>query len=146
MSSMWWIPLWWCCSSEAVGIFAYRSIEDATRAQLTRELTAILEADVEALRIWLEGERALVAGAVHDPAIAQHTLELRELERTARDRRDALLASDAAAALHARLAPAVREHGLDNFTVLDPDGLVLVDGMRQLEGRVLPVPPKLWRR
>ncbi len=89
-SSFWWIPLVVVVLIGGVGVYAYRAIEHSTREQLERELGTILEADIQALHLWMENQKAVVRAEASRSDLAEPLLALHQLSRTARDVEGAL--------------------------------------------------------
>ena len=81
-----------------VGVYAYRAIAASTHAQLTRELTTILQADIEALRLWMGSQKALARGEAATADLLGPTQALREIVRSAEDLGSELLNAEAARA------------------------------------------------
>jgi eukaryotic-like serine/threonine-protein kinase len=107
------------------GWLVHRSVERAMRAQREAELTTILNADVEALRVWMveQGRNAdlLAADEKLHPPIA----ELLALPADGADGERALLQARAQADLRARLGPRLKALGYTGFFILSPAGVVL---------------------
>ncbi len=135
---MWWIPLTFALLVGGVGAYAYRALEASTRAQLERELGSILQADLKALRIWVEGQKAIVRAEASRPLLLPAVLELRSLAAAggaeAEQTRGRVLE-----AVEMLLGPVVREHGYGNYVVLDESARVLADSDGRLLGQRLSV-------
>lgn len=145
-SSILWIPLVVVALMGGVGLYAYQELARSTRAQLERELSTILEADVEALRIWVENEKAAVMTAAASTDLGAPVLELKELMRTARDVPAELSESAWTRQIRERLAPALEMHHLENFLVFDSNAVVLADVDGALAGRRLAVRQAPFKR
>jgi hypothetical protein len=104
----------------AVGWWVHRSVEQAMREKLAGELMTILNADVEALRVWTKDQQAIARSLARLPALRGPAQELVSLA----DRPDAtpalLLQSRAQADLRALLGPYLDVFGYTNFFVLSP--------------------------
>lgn len=138
------IPLVVVALMGGVGIYSYRELERSTRAQLERELGTILRADVEALRLWVENQKAAVMTEAARADLVEPVLVLRRLTRTAADLPTALRESAATRMIRERLAPAFAMQRLENFLVLDPNAVVLADADGALAGRRLSVRQAQW--
>jgi hypothetical protein len=138
-SSISWLPLLVVVLMAGVGVYAYRAIESATRGQLERELSTILQADVAALHLWIDAQKAIVQASAVDAELIEAVLELRRLSREADDPATAMRTSETALMIRELMQPAVDAHELDNFAVFDPDSLVLADLHDRLIGRRLQV-------
>jgi hypothetical protein len=143
---LWWIPLVVVLLMGSVGIYAYRAIAESTRAQLKRELTTILDSDLAALRLWMESQKTLVRGEAAAAELRGPALALRRLAQSAQNLSTELRDAPSADEVLDLLAPFVREQGLDNFNLLDPNALVLVDGGGRLQGSRLPVERRSFER
>ena len=59
---LWIWPLLLALVLGVVGVWVRNTVEDAMKAKLAAELKTILNADVEALRLWLKGQQSFCAG------------------------------------------------------------------------------------
>jgi hypothetical protein len=104
----------------AVGWWVNRSVEAAMREELAGQLTTILNADVEALRIWTKDQEAIARSLARMPALRPMVRELVALA----DRPDAtavaLLQSRAQAGLRTLLEPFLQNYGYVDFVVASP--------------------------
>ena len=102
------------------GWLVHRSVEDAMREKLAGELTTILNADVQALRLWTKDQtaiaRALARASVLQPAF-RDLLAIAERPDTPPG---ALLQSRALADVCTRLAPFLENFGYIGFFVVSP--------------------------
>ena len=105
-SSILWIPLVVVALMGGVGVYAYQELEESTHAQLERELGTILRADVEALRLWVENQKAAVMIEAARADLVEPVLELKRLMRAADDLPTALRESAATRMIRERLATA----------------------------------------
>ena len=97
------------------------------RERLASELQTILRADVTALRIWLEKQKAVAEDHAEDPRVRGLVLKLLEASRGAEDPRAALLASPALAELRRMLEHDLDLYGYGGFGVLDRNGRFLAN-------------------
>ena len=143
---LWWIPLAFALLVGSVEIYAYRALEHSTRVQLRRELQTILQADVEALELWVQGRQSVARAEARRAELPAPVVTLSGLARAAPDPRVALKASPAAAALRRNLMPIIEEYGFTSYLVLDPGALVLASSEAALVGRRLAVDPVHFER
>ena len=59
-----------------VGWLVHRSVEDAMREKLASELTTIVNADVEALRLWTKDQTAIAQALARTPGLEPAVREL----------------------------------------------------------------------
>jgi hypothetical protein len=104
----------------AVGWWVHRSVERAMREKLAGDLTTILNADVEALRVWTKDQQAIAQSLARLPALRGAARELVSLA----DRPDAtpalLLQSRPLADVRALLRPYLGVFGYTNFVIVSP--------------------------
>src|SRR5262245_39536355 len=60
----------------AVGWWVHESVEEAMREKLAGDLTTILNADVEALRVWTKDQKAIAQSLAGLPALRRATQQL----------------------------------------------------------------------
>ncbi len=138
----WSIPLLFAVLMASVGAYAYRELEQATRAQLANELETLLQADVKALGVWVETQRSIARAIAGNASLRAPVQALLEGASQSRDPREALRAHPAGAVLQEVLLPETRELGYRNFVVLDRGAMVLADRDGALVGRRLTVGPE----
>ena len=108
------------------GWWVIRAVESAMRERLEVELTTIRDAEVTALRIWLEATQADAASLAHDPHVLDATKDLLALAAAnARAPRPALAGSRALADLRDDLRPHLTALDYEDFILADPEGRVL---------------------
>jgi hypothetical protein len=146
-ASLWWIPLVFGVLFAAVGIFSYRALERSTHGSLRQELETLLDADVEALRVWVDAHRNFVRAQASDSALQAPTSELLSAARSAPgDPGEALRSHPDHAAIREMVAPDLPLLGYRNFAVLDRTGLVLADGTGRLAGQRLLLRPQVLEK
>jgi hypothetical protein len=136
---LWSIPLVFAVLVGSVQIYAYRALEESTQLQLRRELETILSADVEALRLWVQGRKSITRAEARRLELLAPVVELAALARSAPEPRAALRDASAGKRLDRALEPVLREFGFTSFAVLDSSALVLADSDSALAGRRLAV-------
>lgn len=113
------------------GWWVNASIESVLREQRAATMTAILKADLEALREWVKREEQ-VAGQLADTA---------EVRQAAREMGSPELGrssdSKAVEALRAWFAPRLKEHGYHGFFLVNADGVIVAAEEDQPQGKKL---------
>jgi hypothetical protein len=142
----WWIPLAFALLVASVELYAYRALEHSTRAQLARELRTILQADVEALNLWVQSRESVTRAEARRSELLSPAEALLELVRAAPDPHQALSDASAAATLRQHLLPVLEEYGFASYALLDPGALVLAGSQGPLVGRRLAVEAQLFER
>ena len=105
--------------------------EAATRllANLLGEyLEEIVEVDVAALKIWMDGERADVTSWAKNPAVRAQVQQLLKVAAKPSVSRDELLASPALLSLREKLQPAIEGGDKLDFIVINRAGLIVASG------------------
>src|SRR5207245_2673015 len=97
-----------------VSWLVHRSVEDAMREKLAGELTTIVNADVEALRLWTKDQTAIARALARTSVLQPPIRELLAIASRPDVTPGALLQSGALADVRARLAPF-----LGNFGYID---------------------------
>jgi eukaryotic-like serine/threonine-protein kinase len=120
-----------------VGTWAHRNVEATVRGRLTEDLQTLLKADVAALELWLDSQRATAAGAAADQAVRR---PIQRIAARARDgaTADALRGLPELADLREALARVIEVHGYRGFVVFDRTGRIVAGRQDATIG--LPVP------
>ncbi len=109
-------------------------VESAITTNLASELDVLLQANVTAMRMWLEAHVADAQAVAADPDIlapAQGLLQLAQSEETtSRD----LLVSPYLTALRESIRPLMESHDYADFTLITPGGRFIASGVDQLIG------------
>ena len=142
----WWIPLAFALLVGGVELYAYRALEHSTRAQLGRELRTILQADVEALSLWVQSRESVTRAEARRAELLAPVEALSGLVRAGANPRVSLKEAAAAAELRRDLLPVLEEYGFTSYVVLDPGALVLAGSQDALVGRRLAVDPLIFER
>lgn len=118
-----------------VGVFVGGLVESSVKQTMAEQLQTILDADVEALRIWMDGQQ-LTAEAF---AAADDVRELvvRLIESTDGDRMSSLeiLQSQELADLRAELEPWLQFFGYSGFGLVNREGRVVASMVDDIVGR-----------
>lgn len=119
------------------GWWGLRRLESSTRQLVGTNLQTVLNADITALRLWVEHETSMVSVAANDPQVRDTIVEMnRNWSRNPEDSkssdwlRDPLLGKLADA-----LIPWQLEFGHDGYLVYDAEGRVLAANLEELVGR-----------
>ena len=104
----------------AVGWGVRRSVEDAMREKLAGDLTTILNADIEALRVWTKDQEAIAQSLAGLPGLRPTIRELLAVAGRPDAPPGALLRSRALADLRTALEPSLKHFGYVDFFVVSP--------------------------
>jgi len=132
---LWIVPVVALVALVVAGLWVRTHIEDAIQEQTAAELTTVLRADVEALKLWMriqEENAAVIAG---DPVIRKLVLELLDYARTTGGKPAQLDAAPQQMSLAAELKPWVDRQSYTGFVVFDLDGLIIATDEDLLLGR-----------
>jgi serine/threonine-protein kinase len=109
----------------ALGAWAYSGIERSLRDMRTAGLTAVLDAEVQALSLWIEDRKDEARHWAADPRISTAVVALSTGAEPERARAD----------LAAALAPALKESGAVAYNVVDRQGVVIASAAPEYLGR-----------
>ena len=152
---LWAWPLIAASGLAATGYLVDRAVERAMSRQREAELTTILNADVEALRVWMVEQGRNAALLAEDERLARPLAELLAASAGGAEAGRALLQSPAQAEIRARLRPRLKALDYGGFFLVSPAGLVvaaeqdppvgkaLVGYRRQFFDRVLAAGPSV---
>jgi tRNA A-37 threonylcarbamoyl transferase component Bud32 len=131
---LWIWPVLGLLASAAIGIWVRNGVESAITTNLANELDVLLQANVTAMRMWLEAHVADAQAVAADPDIlapAQGLLQLAQSEETtSRD----LLVSPYLTALRESIRPLMESHDYADFSLIAPGGRFIASGVDQLIG------------
>jgi hypothetical protein len=117
---LWMWPILAALVLGAVGWWVQSSVENAMRENLAGGLKTILDADVEALKVWTNDQKAIARAMAHSPAIRPLVQQLVTLS----DQKDAtpatLIQSPALRQLRALIDSYLENFGFTDFFVLSP--------------------------
>lgn len=108
-----------------VGWWVSRSVENALRDQRVAELNAIVEANVESLRVWLGEEERIARIIADDEPLQATTRELLKIATTKPDAARELVQSEHQTGVRARLAQKLPKGHYAGFFIVSPDGVVI---------------------
>jgi hypothetical protein len=154
------LPLAFALALGLIGWSSQREIERVMKAQLRDKLETILNADVAALRIWIEENKAVAEVHATDPRVRELVFQLLDVATKSDAPREALLAAPALGEVRALLGGVAKAHGYSGYGVLSLNGMeIAADGdgpigrlpsaadqvMRPIgQGRSVVSPPILW--
>lgn len=124
---IWTWPLIAAALLGAISWWVSRSVETAMRQQRINELTTVLEADVAALRGWIENQRATSELVAADNSLRPLVLELLAAADDMQTARSQLLRASATEAVKSRLAEPVKKGGFSGFQIVSPGGVILAN-------------------
>ena len=132
-----WLWLWPCLgllATAAVGLWVRDRVESAIATQLAGELDSLLQANVTAMRLWLEVHVADARAVATDPDVLAPAYELLQLagreDTTAKD----FLVSPHLTVLRETLRPLMQSHDYADFTLIAPNRRLIASGVDQLIG------------
>ncbi len=102
------------------GWWVQASVEEAMRQELAGQLTTILNADVEALRTWTSGQRAIVQALARSPSLRRLARQQIAVADRPDARAAALLQSRALTDLRTQLEPFLDHFGYTDFFLVSP--------------------------
>lgn len=109
----------------AAGWWVERAVSQAMRQQRIGELTTILNADVAALRAWMNEQANTTDLLARDEQLLPLINELLAVDNGKPDLARRLIQSPAQAALRARLADRMKRWGFSGFAVVQPNGTLI---------------------
>jgi eukaryotic-like serine/threonine-protein kinase len=130
----WAVPLAVAVVIGVAGAFGYRIIRDSFRDDLKSELQTLLDANKEALLIWVDSQRRLAEILVARPPVTEAAIKLTSFAATDADAEN----SAAVEALSEAVLLELARSGFDGFSLLDPAGKILAANDRSTVGFRLP--------
>ncbi len=122
---VWTWPLIGALLLGSAGWWVHRSVESAMRQQRVDGLTTILDADVAALRQWMDNQRATAELVAADETLQTMVQELLALSDSTQEARSRLARAPAQAAIRHRLIEPLRRGGYTGFLLICPSGIAL---------------------
>ncbi|MGD9720512.1 MAG: serine/threonine protein kinase [Pirellulales bacterium] len=122
---VWLAPVVALVALALAGTWLRNHVERAIQSQVEGGLQALLDADVTALKLWLQSQQANATTAAHDPDVRQPVLSLIKLAETERASTIELANSPERKQLLEALAPWMDAHGYEGIIVIDRQGRVL---------------------
>jgi hypothetical protein len=103
-----------------LGWWVHHAVEEVLREDLAGQLTTILSADVEALRVWIKDQQAIARSLASLPALRPAARELSALADRPDTSPRALLEARAQAEVRALLGPFLDNFGYVDFFIVSP--------------------------
>jgi hypothetical protein len=117
---LWIWPIVAALAIGGVGWWVHRSVEAAMSDELAGQLTTILNADVEALRVWTKDQRDIAWALAHAPGLVPVARDLVTAAQPSTAPPGALLQSPVLAQVRTRLAPFLDHFGYSDFFIVLP--------------------------
>lgn len=131
-----------------IGWFMYTHVEEALKRSMAGNLKAILNADVTALKLWLEEERTYAEAVAGDRRIQQPIQKLQEFTGTDSKATPATLQqAKLLARLRLNMKPWLEARKYAGFIVIDPKGRVIAAQRDAPVGKAnLPFPERMLKK
>jgi eukaryotic-like serine/threonine-protein kinase len=130
------IPLGIAVLIGGVGYFGYRSILDSFRQGLREQMQTLLDADKEALRIWVDSKCRIADMIASRPAVAEAATRVVAMGENATP--EALRGSEHAEKLVSALAEELERGGFEGFVLMDKGGRILASEVKSAIGTRVP--------
>ena len=118
-----------------LGIWMYAGVKDSLREIRAAGLQTVLDAEVQALDVWVDDRRIAATLWANQPEVRRDVAELLDVARSTAGNADALWKAPARLRLDAELQPALKQTGAAAFNVVDPGGLIFGTQVRDYIGR-----------
>lgn len=135
---LWAAPLLGAVVFALVGLWVRNRVEGTTRAELAARLQTVLQADINALRLWFTEREYNAKSFASDMRIQAAIAELAALAKDSNTPPLALAKSAAARALHAHLQPLVEAQDYLAYVIVSPDKQILASTHPQMVGARTP--------
>jgi hypothetical protein len=112
-----------------LAVWAHTMVRRSLRYTVGEQLQATLNADLEALDLWIKGEMSETRRWADRSDVRQSVVQLVQIGKTSRNPREDLLASTALADLQEALHDYRLEEGSAGYAIIDRSGLVLAAGL-----------------
>src|SRR5262245_44310193 len=131
-----WLPVLLLAAVLALaGWWTHAAVERAMKHDLGEGLSTILDADVEALTLWLESQKSFTATLAAEPEVRADADRLVALSRRDGVTADELAHSEPLARLRRNLDPVCKQQGLIGFAVIRLDGRIVGASFDALVGQ-----------
>jgi tRNA A-37 threonylcarbamoyl transferase component Bud32 len=131
---LWAAPLLTALVFGIVGLWVRSRVEETTRAELATRLKTVLQADINALRLWFTEREYDAKSFASDMRIQAAIAELAALAKDSNASPLALANSDAAHTLHSHLQPLLEAQNYLAYVVVSPDKQILASTAPQGAG------------
>lgn len=108
-----------CAAVVGLGALVHTLIHRAMKTKLEHELTTLLAADVEALKIWFVFQQSNAQAIAGDPDVRRTVARLVEMAGASDTPATAILRSGELPQLRAQIQPLLAAHGYEGFVLLD---------------------------
>lgn len=119
-----------------LGTWVRHEIERPVREQLRSELTTILNADVAAMRLWLDHQRENAESHAADKGVRESALELLEIVKSNPGQLGVLIDAPPQTRLRTRFESQQDDEKFTGFVLFDMQGLVLASYTPEIVGKV----------
>ena len=119
----------------ALGAWMYIGVKHSLQEIRSAGLRTVLEAEANALQLWVENRKTHVEHWSQDARVRRHVAELTNLSRDGDATAEQLWNAPARAALAAALAPVLRGAGAADFNVVDTAGRLVATQRREYQSR-----------
>jgi hypothetical protein len=123
-----------------IGYTIRSHVERSIEVSMASQLTAMLDTDVEALRIWLSTQQSNADTAANSPQVAALARRITDLSARPETTAVELLQARELPELRAALLPAMKAHGYVDFAIVDPQQRCAASSRDEWIGR--PAPPR----
>jgi len=121
----------------AVGWWIQSTVASAIRQDVEKELKSILQTEVAALRLWMDGKCAAARQIAEDQDVKRLSAELIALSRESMAWRETVLSSETLKRWRSQLAPISSIQQFQSYSLIRPDGAVVASLLDDLVGRQL---------
>jgi hypothetical protein len=132
---LWVWPLLAAAMMVVAGLTIRGYVESAAQQEMADGLEAMLNSNVEALRIWLETEESQVLAAAADPAVRKAATELQRLVSSSPENALALAQSSAQDDLRAALRPLLARKHFVGYVIMNTDRVIIGCDRPELVGQ-----------
>lgn len=122
------------------GIWIRLSVEAAAKKEISKGLQTIIDADVAALKIWMENHQVQAQSLANQAVVQKLAIDLEQEAKAAGDNPGALVQSPLHDELKSALQPDLTARRYVGYVLLDLNGLVLSSTHRELIGSTPPPP------
>src|ERR1035437_5957211 len=138
LKHLWAAPLLAAVVFSLVGLWVRSRVDETTRAELATRLQTVLQADINALRLWFTEREYDVKSFASDLRMQVAIAELAALARDSNATALVLTNSAAARTLYSHLQPLLEEQNYLSYVVVSPDKRILASTQPQVVGTRAP--------
>jgi serine/threonine-protein kinase len=118
-----------------LGAWVHHGIKSSLKQMRAAEMRTVLDAEAQALRLWIENRKTHVEQWSQDPRVRQHVARLAALARERNASAEQLWSAPARLALAQTLEPVLKGAGAVGFNVVDTGGHIIATQRRESTGR-----------